>query len=98
VTQGDAFAVSPASHSLTRLIERLRNEDRRAAALRPRSVGTIGTDVFEVPFGGRVTVDVELSEPGYAYLLTLNANGKEQLLWPVNEAVMVWAFPVGKKE
>jgi hypothetical protein len=49
-------------------------------------VGVLGTDVFEVPFGGRVTVDVELSEPGYAYLLALNANGEEQLLWPVNGA------------
>jgi hypothetical protein len=49
-------------------------------------VGVIGKDVFEVPFGGRVTVDVSLSAPGFAYLLALNANGKEQLLWPVNDA------------
>jgi hypothetical protein len=49
-------------------------------------VGVLGTDVFEVPFGGRVTVDVELSEPGHAYLLDLNAAGKKQLLWPVSSA------------
>jgi hypothetical protein len=49
-------------------------------------VGVLGTDVFEVPFDGRVTVDVELSEPGHAYLLALNADGREQLLWPVNAA------------
>jgi hypothetical protein len=49
-------------------------------------VGVIGTAVSEVPFDAKVTVGVELSEPGYAYLLALNANGTEQLLWPVNAA------------
>jgi serine/threonine protein kinase len=50
-----------------------------------RPVGTIGKDVDAVPFNAGVTVSVALSEPGHAYLLALNANGKEQLLWPVNE-------------
>ncbi len=49
-------------------------------------VGVIGKDVMEVPFAGRVSVDVELSEPGFAYLLALNPNGTEQLRWPVNAA------------
>ena len=34
---------------------------------------------------GQVTIRVELSEPGYFYLIAFNADGKEQLLWPADE-------------
>jgi serine/threonine protein kinase len=44
--------------------------------------GEIGKDSFEPRFDDFVQVEVALSAPGYLYLLALNPNGKEQLLWP----------------
>jgi hypothetical protein len=47
--------------------------------------GEIGTTSFAAVFGDGVRLEAELSSPGYTYLVAFNANGKEQLLWPVNE-------------
>jgi hypothetical protein len=47
--------------------------------------GEIGRDSFEPRFGDLVTVDVELSAPGYLYLVAFNPDGKEQLLAPPAE-------------
>jgi hypothetical protein len=46
--------------------------------------GEIGKDSFEPRFDDAVQVEVALSTAGYLYLLALNPNGKEQLLWPEN--------------
>jgi serine/threonine protein kinase len=47
--------------------------------------GAIGEKSFATRFGDAVTIRVELSAPGYLYLLAFNADGKEQLLWPADE-------------
>jgi hypothetical protein len=44
----------------------------------------VGKDSFAVAFADGVRLEVELAEPAYAYLLTFNADGSEQLLWPVD--------------
>jgi hypothetical protein len=45
-------------------------------------MGPIGGKSMEALFNDRVVVQVDLSEPGYCYLIGFNFNGKEQLLWP----------------
>ncbi len=50
-----------------------------------RALGTIGKELFEVPYGALVSVEVELSEDVYGYLLAFNTDGSEQLIWPANE-------------
>jgi serine/threonine protein kinase len=47
--------------------------------------GVIGRTSFAAGFGDGVRVEASLSAPGHAYLVALNADGKEQLLWPVND-------------
>jgi hypothetical protein len=47
--------------------------------------GAIGEKSFRTRFGDQVTITVELSSPGYFYLVALNADGKEQLLWPTDD-------------
>jgi hypothetical protein len=41
-----------------------------------------------LPFEARVRTEVEFSEPGYAYLIAFNADGKAQLRWPVDVNLM----------
>jgi hypothetical protein len=45
-------------------------------------VGTIGMDSMNALYADRVAIEARLSEPGYAYLIAFNFDGKEQLLWP----------------
>jgi hypothetical protein len=45
--------------------------------------GEIGRDVFEARFDDGVELVGKLSEPAHLYLVALNANGEDQLLWPV---------------
>src|SRR5262249_24925716 len=47
--------------------------------------GPIGLRLFETRVGDGVTLDVDLSQPGYCYVLAFNFDGQEQLLWPVDE-------------
>jgi hypothetical protein len=47
--------------------------------------GELGVRSFETRFGDKVRVDAELSEPGFAFLLALNPNGKVQLCLPDDE-------------
>jgi hypothetical protein len=46
-------------------------------------VGDIGEESFETSFNDLVKIQVDFSAPAYAYLLAFNADGKEQLLWPL---------------
>jgi hypothetical protein len=46
--------------------------------------GPIGVKSFRTRSGDAVTVTVELSEPGYFYLIGFTFDGKEQLLWPAD--------------
>jgi hypothetical protein len=46
--------------------------------------GRIGEKSFATRHGDAVTLTVELSEPGYFYLIGFNFDGKEELLWPVD--------------
>jgi hypothetical protein len=46
--------------------------------------GAIGETSFAVRFNDYVLVRAELSDPGYLYLIALNANGEKQLLWPAD--------------
>jgi serine/threonine protein kinase len=45
--------------------------------------GVLGDKSFEARFDDPVKISVELTAPAYAYLLAFNADGTEQLLWPV---------------
>jgi hypothetical protein len=47
--------------------------------------GEIGSTSFGANYGDGVRLFATLSEPGYAYLVALNTDGREQLLWPVND-------------
>jgi hypothetical protein len=47
--------------------------------------GRLGEEVFGARVGDVITVTVELSKPGYCYLIGFNFNGEEQLLWPADE-------------
>jgi hypothetical protein len=60
-------------------VQHLRIKDNLADDL-----GQIGEKSFELRFGDSVNVDVKLSRPAYLYLVALNADGKEQLLWPMS--------------
>jgi serine/threonine protein kinase len=46
--------------------------------------GEIGKESFEPRFGDLAVVEVELSRQAYLYLVALNTDGKEQLLWPAD--------------
>ncbi len=46
--------------------------------------GMIGDESKEAHYKDAVKIGVELTRPGYAYLLAFNSDGSEQLLWPVN--------------
>lgn len=46
--------------------------------------GLIGDRSFAARVGDAVTLTVELSAPGYLYLVGYNFDGREQLLWPVD--------------
>ncbi len=48
-------------------------------------VGPIGGKSMEALFNDRVVVQAEFSEPAYCYVIGLNTDGNEQLLWPRNE-------------
>jgi hypothetical protein len=72
-------------------------------------LGVLGKDVFAARFKDGVQITVELSAPGHAFLLGYNADGKEQLLWPVNRRMKsdaavppprqeVLTFPPGKDD
>jgi hypothetical protein len=50
---------------------------------RAQLVGTLGNELTQTRFGDAVRIEVALTTPGYAYLLAFNADGSEQLLWPV---------------
>jgi hypothetical protein len=50
------------------------------------NLGEIGKDSSELRFGDMFRVDVKLSRESYLYLVAFNADGMEQLLWPVNDA------------
>jgi serine/threonine protein kinase len=73
-------------------------EDRTPLRIRPLQVmhyetkgneadprGRLGQDSFATHHGDAVTLTVELSVPGYFYLIGFNFDGREQLLWPVDE-------------
>jgi tRNA A-37 threonylcarbamoyl transferase component Bud32 len=45
--------------------------------------GVMGGDSLSAAFDDQVKIEVEFTHPLYAYLIAFNANGKEQLLWPV---------------
>jgi serine/threonine protein kinase len=45
--------------------------------------GALGDKSFAVTYNDAVKIEAELTAPAYAYLLAFNADGKEQLLWPV---------------
>jgi serine/threonine-protein kinase len=47
--------------------------------------GPLGEKSFATRYGDVVTLTVELSGPAYFYLIAFNFDGKEQLLWPVDE-------------
>jgi tRNA A-37 threonylcarbamoyl transferase component Bud32 len=47
--------------------------------------GEIGERVQEAKFGDQVRIEVTFAEPAFAYLIAFNADGEEQLLWPVGE-------------
>jgi hypothetical protein len=47
--------------------------------------GRLGQDSFATHHGDAVTLTVKLSAPGYFYLIGFNFDGKEQLLWPVDD-------------
>jgi tRNA A-37 threonylcarbamoyl transferase component Bud32 len=47
--------------------------------------GRIGDKSFATKVGDAVTVTVELSEPGYFYLIGFNFDGTVQLLWPADD-------------
>jgi hypothetical protein len=47
--------------------------------------GRIGDDVTGCAFGDGVRIEVKLSRPAQAFLLSIDSDGKEQLLWPVEE-------------
>lgn len=49
-------------------------------------VGEIGNEVTKTRFGDVVTIEVELSQECYFYVVALNTDGKEQLLWPAGES------------
>jgi hypothetical protein len=48
------------------------------------AVGMLGTELPGALFGDLARVEVDLTEPGYLYLLACNPNGKAELLWPVD--------------
>ncbi|MBM4073297.1 MAG: hypothetical protein FJ271_30900 [Planctomycetes bacterium] len=47
--------------------------------------GCIGEQSFATRHGDAVTLTVEPSEPAYFYLIGFNFDGREQLLWPVDD-------------
>jgi tRNA A-37 threonylcarbamoyl transferase component Bud32 len=47
--------------------------------------GRIGETASRTHYGDAVTLRVDLSVPGYCYVLAFNFDGKEELLWPVDE-------------
>jgi hypothetical protein len=47
--------------------------------------GPIGERSFSTRVGDTVTLTVELSEPGYFYVIAFNFDGEEQLRWPADE-------------
>ncbi len=47
--------------------------------------GRIGQQSFAANHGDAVTLTVELSREAYFYVIAFNFDGKEQLLWPVDE-------------
>ncbi len=51
--------------------------------------GTIGRKVFAARIDERVILRAELSEPAYCFLIACNFDGKDQLLWPCDEATAV---------
>jgi hypothetical protein len=42
----------------------------------------LGVDRFETIYNEAVSLDVELSRPAHCYLIALNVDGKDQVLWP----------------
>jgi hypothetical protein len=49
-------------------------------------VGAIGAESFATRYDDRVVIQVELSRPAPCFLIGCNFDGKEQLLWPCDEA------------
>jgi serine/threonine protein kinase len=47
--------------------------------------GKIGDKSFATHHGDAVTLTVELSAPAYCYVIGFNFDGKEQLLWPMDD-------------
>ncbi len=47
--------------------------------------GLIGERSFSTRVGDAVTLSVELSEPGYCYMIAFNFDGREDLIWPVDK-------------
>jgi hypothetical protein len=56
--------------------------DGKQSTVRP--VGEVGRDVFAAEHGDLTRLEVELPEPAWAYLIAFNADGSEELLWPVD--------------
>ncbi len=48
-------------------------------------LGPIGWKSMEAQVYDRIVVKAELSAPGYCYVIGLNCNGKDELLWPYDE-------------
>jgi hypothetical protein len=46
--------------------------------------GVIGDKSFETRFGDNIKINADFSESAHAYVLLFNADGSEQLVWPVN--------------
>jgi serine/threonine protein kinase len=58
----------------------------RGDAIPPEPQGEIGKDSHAARFADLVRIEVEVAEPAYLFLLAFHPNGKEQLLWPFDQA------------
>jgi hypothetical protein len=57
----------------------------RQAGAQERAPAVVGEGTEELAYGDAVRLTVELSGPAHAYLVAFNCDGKEELLWPVND-------------
>ncbi len=77
-----ATGAVPVAHSLR--IKPIRVTHYATVGKEEEPRGRIGEKSFTAHVGDGVTLAVELSGPGYLYLVGFNFDGKEQLLWPVD--------------
>jgi hypothetical protein len=72
---------NPADGQISITPVRIRHLEKNSSRLR----GDIGTTSYAANFADSVQVDVQLSEPGFCYLVACNPDGKTQLCYPASQ-------------